>query len=76
MDLVGDTWSPIGRFAWRYRHGEWEQCPLVEFVKSELEKGASSELLVTGFFSGSADRFAEIVQTHLEWLQKVRRKWV
>jgi len=76
MDLVCGTWSPIGRFAWRYRHGEWEQCPLVEFVKSELEKGASSELLVTGFFSGSADRFAEIVKAHREWLQNATRGWL
>jgi len=77
MDLVRETWAPIGRFGWRYRHGEtWERSPLAEFARVELEKGVDSELLRAGFFGGSVDRFKEIVQTHRDWLQKATRGWL
>jgi hypothetical protein len=77
MDLVRETWAPIGRFGWRYKYEEaWERSPLAEFARVELEKGVDSELLRAGFFGGSVDRFKEIVQTHRDWLQKVTRGWL
>jgi len=76
MDLVRDSWSPRGRFAWLYRYPEtWERSPLTRFARVELERGVDSELIKAGFFDGSVDRFREIVRTHGEWLQEVTREW-
>ncbi|MEN3054895.1 MAG: SIR2 family protein [Candidatus Methanosuratincola petrocarbonis] len=82
MDLVRESWSPTGRFMWRYierfeglSEETWGRSPLAEFVRVELEKGVDGELLIAGFFGGSADRFREIVQTHRDWLEKATRGW-
>jgi hypothetical protein len=82
MDLVRESWSPIGRFGWRYTQRfeglteeTWGRSPLAEFARVELGKGGDGELLRAGFFGGSADRFREIVQTHRDWLEKATRGW-
>ena len=75
MDLMHDSWSPLGAFGWRYRRRDWERSPLAEFTQVELEKGVDGELLRAGFFGGSVDRFKEIVQNHRDWLQEGTGRW-
>ena len=75
MDLVRDSWSPIGRFGWRYQRYGWERFHLAEFVRNILEQGTNSEPLRAGFFNGSLQRFSELVQVHKEWIQKVTSAW-
>jgi hypothetical protein len=71
IDLVRDSWAPIGAFGWRYRNRQRDglSSPLDEFVRAELAKGEDSELLKAGFFEGATDRFEEIVKTHQNFLQ-------
>jgi len=77
MDLVRETWAPIGRFGWRYTgiDRNWGSSPPAELARVELEKGVDGELLRAGFFNGSVDRFKEIEQTQRDWLQKATAGW-
>jgi hypothetical protein len=75
MDLVRDTWSPVGRFGWRYKHN-WDASPLAEFARASIQQGPEWGLLGAGFFGGSADRFKTIAASHKEFLQKATGQWM
>lgn len=70
----GDTWSPPGRFAWRYRD-DWERAPCVQFVSAGLEHAEDWDLLKAGFFGGSPARARHVVNLHDRWLRQATSGW-
>lgn len=79
MDLVKDSWSPVGRFKWRYGsfHGgydpeRWARSPISEFLRLGTEQGDNWELLKAGFFNGKNERLIEIVKEYSEFLADMR----
>lgn len=79
MDMVKESWSPVGRFKWRYGslHGghdteRWARSPISEFLRLGTEQGESWELLKEGFFNGTSERFSEIGKAYTEFLADLR----
>ena len=82
-DIVREDWSPVGRFGWRYKEffvlpedANRRSSPLADFVRVGLEQGADWGLLKAGFFSGSIERFKEVVEKHKEFVQRVVINWI
>lgn len=78
IDLVKDTWSPVGSFAWRYKRYEeaGRKSPLDEFVERVIWRGFEAEIIKAGFFKGSVEKFKEIVEKHKAWLKEVTKGWI
>ena len=79
LDIVDESYSPRGRFVWRYTgyvarssgltEDIWDRSPLADFVRTGVAQGSEWELLKAGFFNGSIERFEEIVGIHKKLLQ-------
>lgn len=80
MDLLEDcSWSPIGRFVWRYRLSfldakDWKYSPMADFIDTGLRLGENWELLQAGFFQGSILKLNYIVARHQEWVRQVVKR--
>lgn len=78
MDLVKDSWSPLGRFKWRYSfmghfdNERWSRSPITNFVRWGIEQGDNWDLLTAGFFDGKSQRLNEVVQAENEFLTSTR----
>ena len=86
LDIVDESYSPQGRFGWRYTgrtmrssglvEDNWGRSPLAEFVRIGVEQGSDWGLLRAGFFNGSIERFKEVVEIHKKLLQSQSRRGV
>lgn len=69
---LDEEWLPLGRFWWSYfgyhSRDNWENSTLNLFLREEVAKGQESDLLRSGFFNGSAERFKEKVDQAVELL--------
>ena len=85
LDIVSESYAPEGRFVWRYTGSIarssglveeiWDRSPLAEFVRTGLEQGSEWGLLKAGFFTGSIERFKEVVEIHKKLLQSQANRW-
>ena len=81
LNIVDESYSPQGRFGWRYTgrtmsglfEDTWGRSPLAEFVCTGIAQGSEWELLKAGFFNGSIERFEEIAGIHKKLLQNQSR---
>ena len=84
LDIVDESYSPQGRFGWRYTgrtmsglvEDDWNRSPLADFVRTGTAQGSKWELLKAGFFNGSIERFKEVVEIHKKLLQNQSRMGV
>ncbi|HDI52035.1 MAG TPA: hypothetical protein ENF45_05335 [Bacteroidetes bacterium] len=72
LDIVKESYSPMGRFGWHYTGRIMNS----EFVRTGVEQGSDWGLLKASFFNGSIERFEEIVEKHKELLQNRTRGWI
>jgi hypothetical protein len=79
-DLLGKSWTPIGRFGWRYgvrgqiESGMWVRSSVTEFFQAGLARGADWDLLKAGFLSGSVDHFKQVYDVQEKRLME-REGW-
>jgi hypothetical protein len=74
-DLVGGSWSPIGRFAWRYKGRYPEKSPIFDFFNNGLKQKGEWSLLRAGFFDGSVDQFIKISKENNDWSYEISKNW-
>lgn len=74
LDLVRQSWAPIGRYPSRWQY-EPERSPVTRFFRIGLAQGDNWDLLKAGLFGGSADRLSQLLETYREWLSSVTRSW-
>jgi hypothetical protein len=76
-DLIGQwrSWSPIGRFAWRYQGRYPEKSPIFHFFDNGLRQKGEWGLLQAGFFNGSVDQFIKTSKEYNDWSYEIRRYW-
>ena len=55
----GDSWGPVGNFAWRYRH-DYESSVMKEIELEASHKGSHWPLLQVGLFEGTIGRFKHV----------------
>lgn len=72
-DLLQRSWSPLGRFGWRYRRSK--DSPTSEFINDGIERGDNWDLLKSGFFNGSADHLSKIAKENEVWIGGATRGW-
>ena len=74
-DLTGDSWSPMGRFSWRYNGRYPEKSPIFDFYNNGLKQKSEWSLLQAGFFDGSVDQFIKTNKEDNDWSYKIRKNW-
>jgi hypothetical protein len=74
-DLKGDSWSPMGRFSWRYNGRYPEKSPIFDFYNNGLKQKSEWSLLQAGFFDGSVDQFIKTNKEDNDWSYKIRKNW-
>jgi len=76
MDIAGGGWAPLGSYTWRWcgRTAEWEDSPMFEFVQAGLREGEEWALLKAGFFSGSVERFQEMLKAHDDRIDEMKKQ--
>jgi hypothetical protein len=74
LELVKQTWAPLGRFAWRWRD-EWQRSPMFRFVNAGLGQGGEWLLLKAGFFGGSIDKFNVLEDLYKTFLAEAAKTW-
>jgi hypothetical protein len=72
LELVKQTWAPLGRFAWRWRD-EWQRSPMFRFINDGLRQGDEWLLLKAGFFGGSISRFQVFEDLYKTFLAQAKR---
>jgi hypothetical protein len=73
---------PYGSFSWRYRNnvqwdeGKWRDLPYIKPLLPDAKDGIGAELIRVGFFEGSAERAAKLMEEGTMKLRRITNGWL